>query len=85
MSSNGLILDFTGITEDGKCYKINGYHNLLFNTRPDRDGHAGVGLYISDEFTYSMHEYLSIFIPHVFVNFGCNLLLYMKLKVWLKN
>ena len=86
MSSNGLILDFIGITELGKRYKINGYRNLLFNTRPDRDdGHDGVGLYISDKFTYSRHEDLSIFIPHVFVNFGCNLLIYMKLKVWLKK
>ena len=37
MSSNGLILDFIGITEVFKIqdvlhYKINGYHNLLFNT-----------------------------------------------------
>ena len=27
---------------------------------------TGVGLYISDTFTYSKREYLSIFIPHVF-------------------
>ena len=48
-------------------YKINGYHNLLFNTRLDADdGHGGVGLYISETFTYSKREDLSIFIPHVF-------------------
>ena len=72
MSSNGLILDFIGITEVFKIqdvlrYKINGYHNLLFNTRPDiDDGLGGVGLYISETFTYSMRVDLSIFIPHVF-------------------
>ena len=61
MSSNGLILDFIGITEifliqDVLRYKINVYHNLLFNTRPD----------ISDKFIYSMYEDFLIFIPHVF-------------------
>ena len=59
MSSNGLTLDFIGLTEIFKIqdvlhYKINGYHNLLFNTRLDADdGHGGVGLYISETFTYS--------------------------------
>ena len=34
---------------------------------PDTDdGHCGVGLHISDKFTYSMRVDLSIFIPHVF-------------------
>ena len=72
MSSNGLTLDFIGLTEIFKIqdvlhYKINGYHNLLFNTRLDADdGHGGIGLYISETFTYSKREDLSIFIPHVF-------------------
>ena len=72
MSSNGLTLAFIGLTEIFKIqdvlhYKINGYHNLLFNTRLDADdGHGGVGLYISETFTYSKREDLSIFIPHVF-------------------
>ena len=72
MSSNGLTLDFIGLTEIFKIqgvlhYKINGYHNLLFNTRLYADGgHGGVGLYISETFTYSKLENLSIFIPHVF-------------------
>ncbi len=72
MSSNGLTLDFICLSEVFKIqdvlhYKINGYHNLLFNTRLDTDdGHGGVGLYISETFTYSKREDLSIFIPHVF-------------------
>ena len=72
ISSKGLTFDFIGLTEVFKIqdvlhYNINGYHNLLFNTRLDTDdGHGGVGLYISETFTYSMREDLSIFIPHVF-------------------
>ena len=47
--------------QDVLHYKINGYHNLLFNTRLDTDdGHGEVGLYISDTFTYSKQEYLSL-------------------------
>ena len=72
MSSNGLTLDFIGLTEIVKIqdvlhYKINGYHNLLFNTRFDADdGHGGVGLYITETFIYSKREDLLIFIHHVF-------------------
>ena len=71
MSSNRLTLDFIDLTEVFKIqdvlhYKIDGYHNLLFDTRLDADdGHRGVGLYISETFTYSKREDLSIFIPHV--------------------
>ena len=78
MSSNGLTLDFIGLTESLKIqdvlhYKINGYHNLLFNTRlVADDGHGGVGLYISETFTYSKREDLSIFIPHVFKSIFLN-------------
>ena len=66
MSSNGFTLDFIGLTEVFKIqdvlhYKINGYHNLLFNTRLDTDdGHGGLDC-ISDIFTYSKREDLSIF------------------------
>ena len=72
MSSNGLTLDFIGLTkvfliQDVLHFKINCYHNLLFNVRLDTDvGHRGVELYISDTFTYSKWEDLSIFILHVF-------------------
>ena len=72
MSSTGLTLDFIGLTkvfkiQDVLHYQINGYHNLLFNTRLDTDdGHGGVGLYISETFTYSKREDLSLFIHHVF-------------------
>ena len=75
MSSNGLTLAFIGLTEiqDVLHYKINGYHNLLFNTRLDADDdHGGVGLYISETFTYSKREDLSIFIPHVFESIFLN-------------
>ena len=73
MSSNGLTFDFMFLTadvfeiHDVLHYKINGYYNLLFNTSLDReDGHGGVGMYVSDTFTYSKREDLSIFIPHAF-------------------
>ena len=62
MSSNGLALEFIDLTEVFKIqdvlhYKINGYRNLLFNTRLDTDdGHGEVGLYISETFTYSKRE-----------------------------
>ena len=47
MSSNGLTIVFICFT-DVLHHKINGYHNLLYNTRLDTDdGHGGVGLYIS--------------------------------------
>ena len=46
MSSNGQTFDFTGLTEGFKIqdvlrYRINGYHNLLFNTRLDIDDDHG--------------------------------------------
>ena len=68
MSSKGLTFHFIGVTEVFKIqdvlhYKINIYHNLLFNMRLDTDdGHRGVDLYISDTFI----TYLAIFIPYVF-------------------
>ena len=72
LSSNGLKLDIIGLTEifrirNSQQYKINGYRNLLFNTRLENDdGHRGVGIYINESFTYSKREDLSIFIPYVF-------------------
>ena len=72
MSSNGLTLDFIGITvcliQDVLRYKINGYHNLLFNTRVDTDMMAMVELcYISvitlPYFKHILHDqYLYIYI-----------------------
>ena len=79
LSSNGLTFnDVIGLNEVFKIqdvlhYKINGYHNLLFNTRLDTDdGHGEVRLYISDTFIYSMREDLSIFILHVFDQYYFN-------------
>ena len=52
---------------DDVNYKLNGYHDLQFNTRPDTDdGLGGVALYIKDNLTYVKRDDLSIFIPHVF-------------------
>ena len=50
MSTTKFQFDFIGLTEvfkmfDHVNYKLNGYHDLQFNTRPDTDdGHGGVGL-----------------------------------------
>ena len=51
MSTTKFQFDFIGLTEvfkicDDVNYKLNGYHDLQFNTRPTTDdGHGGVGLY----------------------------------------
>ena len=72
MSTTKFQFDFIGLTEvfticDDVNYKLNGYHDLQFNTRPDTDdGHGGVALYIKDNLTYVKRDDLSIFIPHVF-------------------
>ena len=69
MSTTKFQFDFIGLTEicDDVNYKLNGYHDLQFNTRPDTDdGNGGVALYIKDNLTYVKRDDLSIFIPHVF-------------------
>ena len=72
MSTTKFQFDLIGLTEvfkicDDVNYKLNGYHDLQFNTRPSTyDGHGGVGLYIKDNLTYVKRDDLSIFIPHVF-------------------
>ena len=72
LSSGNLKLDMIALTEiftirDSQQYNRNGYHSLLFNTRlQNDDGHGGVGIYISDRFTYTKREDLSIFIPRLF-------------------
>ena len=72
MSTNKFQFDLIGLTEvlkicDDVNYKLNGYHDLQFNTRPDTDdGHGGVALYIKDNLTYVKRDDLSIFILHVF-------------------
>ena len=84
--SNGLNFDFIGLIEvfkiqDVAHYKINGYHNLLFNAKLDAyNGHAGVGLYISlpsqHTSTYSKREYFQylslMYLSPYFLNYKRN-------------
>ena len=45
---------------------INGYHDILSNTRHDSEyGHGGVGIYINENMSFLKRDDLTIFIPHV--------------------
>ena len=64
--------DFIGLTEifqihDFSDYNIEGYHPLIYKTRPsNQSNRGGVGLYINKRMKFKQRDDLSIFIPHIF-------------------
>ena len=71
MSSEHFHFDIIALTEvfklrDGFNYDINGYHEILSNTRDTLDdGHGGVGIYVNKNMPYLTRDDLSVFILHV--------------------
>ena len=71
MSNDRFHFDIIALTEvfklhDGFNYHIDGYHEILSNTRDDLDdGHGGVALYINENKPYHLRDDLTVFIPHV--------------------
>ena len=70
-SSEHFHFDIIALTEvfklrDGFNYDMNGYHEILSNTRDALDdGHGGVGIYVNKNMPYLTRDDLSVFIPHV--------------------
>ncbi|KAK2151700.1 hypothetical protein LSH36_354g02012 [Paralvinella palmiformis] len=64
-------LDFIGLTEvshihENVSYSIDGYHPIIYKTRPDNArGRGGVGLYINEYLQYIVKQDLSVFISDV--------------------
>jgi exonuclease III len=65
-------LDFIGLTEvfqihENVNYSIDGYHPIIYKTRPDTmRGRGGVALYVNEKLQYTVRQDLSVFIPHVY-------------------
>ena len=68
-NTNSFTIDCLGLTEifrinDFSNYNIEGYHPIVYKTRPDRN-RGGIGLYVNAQLSFIPREDLSIFIPHV--------------------
>ncbi len=62
--------DFIGVTEVFECSKdkrlhLTGYHDIITRTRDDSN-RGGVGLFISNNISFTIREDLSVFIPHIY-------------------
>ena len=72
MNSDTNKLDFIGLTEifyihDNVNYSIDGYHPILYKTRPaNMRGRGGVALYIKENLQYTVRQDLSVFTPNVY-------------------
>ncbi len=62
--------DFIGVTEVFECSRdkrlhLTGYHDIITRTRDDSN-RGGVGLFISNNISFTIREDLSVFIPHIY-------------------
>jgi len=66
---------------DNMKFTIPGYHDLIYNTRDDSDdGRGGVGIFLNDQFEFTIRKDLSVFIPHIFESIFVEIKLTSKSK-----